>query len=89
MTAKNAVKIAMENPEFVKHHTAVQAANIQFAINPHAAKATGCLMFWVDGECFYYGFDGCNIQLGKYSKIKANWIAEHGYGLIIRNPSFV
>lgn len=89
MTAKQAVKIAMENPAFVAHHTKVQAANIRFAQNPESfVEKTGCLMFWVDGECFFYGFDGCQVKLGKYSTIKANWLAEKGYGLVIRNPSF-
>ena len=88
MTAKKAAQIAMCNPDFVKHHTKVQAANIQYAINPDKAEKTACLMFWVDGECFYYGFDGCEVKLGKYGRTKANWLAEQGYGLVIRNPSF-
>ena len=84
MTAKTAAKIAMCNPDFVKHHTAVQAANIQFAINPDTAQKTGCLTFWVDNECFYYGFDGCVVQLGKHTRRNTERFSKMGFGLVIR-----
>lgn len=84
MTARKAASIAMCNPEFVKHHTAVQAANIQAAINPNGNYATATLCFIVDGEYFVYGFDGCEVVLCKSNKTSSKYFEDRGIGLLIR-----
>ncbi len=84
MTARQAFKIAMSNPEFLAHHKIVKNAEIQYKVFPLAAKKTRCLHFWVDGEAFYYGFDGCEIQLGKHSKSFTLRVDPKEYGIVIR-----
>ena len=84
MTFKKAYQIAMNHPGFRNHVNTVTAATIQAAINPEATNTTPCLVFIVDDEYFYYGFDGCEIQKGKYSPKAAARFRDNGFGLPIR-----
>lgn len=84
MTTREAFKIAMSNTEFQAHHKAVKNAEKQYMVFPLAAKKTRCLHFWIDGEAFYYGFDGCETQLGKHSKSFTQHVDPNEYGIIIR-----
>ena len=43
------------------------------------------LIFSVDGECFYYGWDGCEkIIKGKHTEKRSQWLLNHNRVLIIR-----
>lgn len=43
------------------------------------------LIFSVDGECFYFGWDGCDkIMKGKHTEKRSQWLLDHKRALIIR-----
>ena len=79
MTTNNAFRIAMKNEEFVKHHEKVQ----RYA-EEHREHNGPCLVFVVDDEYFYYGYDGCEVVKGKYRPKVADRFRKDGFGLVIR-----
>ena len=84
MTFKKAFQIATNHPGFQNHVRSVAEAEARAAIFPEETSTTPCLVFVVDDEYFYYGFDGCEIQKGKYSPEAAARCRENGFGLPIR-----
>ncbi len=94
MKVKAAYEIALNSSvEFCKHDEAVRAAKKQFdnAVKNDPSRtrvcvdATPCLIFAIDDEYFYYGFDGTEIQIGKCSKKAAARHRKDGFGLTIRS----
>lgn len=87
MPFEKAFIIAMKNPTFAAHFNKVTMAHNRFKANPTArGEKVDRLIFIVDGEYFYYGFDGFEIVQGKLKWFVAEWMAEQGKGLLIREP---
>ena len=59
MTTKKALTIACKNSAFLKHYNNV-LNNVK----------TGCVLFQINDETFYCGFDGTEIMTGKHSAKK-------------------
>ena len=87
MTTRKALSIAMKNPTFIMHHDKVHKVVNYLKANPRAHVArVERLIFIVDGEYFYYGFNGREVEFGKYNYHTSLWLAEQGKGLLIREP---
>lgn len=77
MTFKQAHKMAMErSASFRKQDALVRKAM-------ETGGQTACLTFTIEGETFYYGFDGVDLQAGKYSKHRAEVLMDRDESLII------
>lgn len=77
MTFKQAHKMAMnKSAAFRKQDALVRQAM-------ETGGQTACLTFTIEGETFYYGFDGVDLQAGKYSKHRAAALVERDESLII------
>lgn len=77
MTFKQAHKMAMErSTSFRKHDAQVREAM-------ETGGQSACLTFTIEGETFYYGFDGVDLQCGKYSKYRAEILMDREESLII------
>lgn len=87
MTFNKAFIIASKNPTFCVHLNKVTKAYERFKANPSVrGEKVDRLIFIVDGEYFYYGFNGIEIEQGKLKWFVAEWMAERGKGLLIRDP---
>lgn len=77
MKFKDAFKIAMGNDSFRKHHE-----NVVKSVD--AGVHTGCMIFAIDGECFYYGFDGVDLHKGRMTERRSEILLSRNECLIIR-----
>jgi len=72
MTFRRAVEYAQFKSErFKKHYEQTWDAIL------HGGQ-TPCYIFAIDGETFYYGYDGVDLHCGKHSKKRAAYLIEHG-----------
>ena len=78
MTFKEALEIAIKNDEVVRRH----ANRVRIAVG--LGGSTGCLPFMVNGEAFYYGFDGVDLHAGKYTKAQTHYLVKKDAIRIIR-----
>lgn len=78
MTFKQAYKYAMEHSnEFRKHDEMVKKAM-------ENNEMSACLVFSVDpGQTFYYGFDGLELQKGRHTAKRSQYLIENERALII------
>lgn len=78
MTFTQAYKYAMEHSnEFKKHDEAVKKAM-------ENKEQSACLVFSVDpGQTFYYGFDGLQVQKGRHTAKRSQYLIENERVLII------
>lgn len=44
---------------------------------------TGCYIFAIGAETFYYGFDGIDLHCGKHTKKRAAYLIGHGLAEVI------
>ena len=77
MTITKAFSIAMKNPVFNRHYHNVMEAKAN-------GTQSSCMIFAIDGECFYYGFDGVKLQKGKHTEKQSAYLLIHGMAYIIR-----
>ena len=78
MAFDQAYKYAMTHSEVFRNHDAVvKRCKKQNEKSPCMAFACS------PNEAFYYGFDGCEMQKGKYSQKTTEWLAKTGMLFII------
>lgn len=77
MTFKEALIIARDNEIFRKHFDEVMTAKFH-------KIPTACMVFAVDGECFYFGFDGVDLSKGKHTEKRSRQLIDRNEALIIR-----
>lgn len=77
MTFNQAYNQAMERSAiFRRHDQHVKEAQKN-------GEQSSCLSFAIEGEVFYYGFDGVDLHRGKYSKRRAAVLNDRDESLII------
>jgi len=78
MTFNEAFRVGAEtgNREFLDFISVVTKAF-------HEGKASPCLIFSVDGECFSWGYDGVKFHKCKHTKKRSAYLLAHGT-LVIR-----
>lgn len=77
MTFNQAYKQAMErSASFRRHDAHVKEAQAK-------GEQSSCLSFAIEGEVFYYGFDGVDLHRGKYNKHRAAVLNNRDESLII------
>ena len=78
MKFNEAFEIAMaESADFRGHVDQVREAQ-------ESNGRTGCLIFSIGDESFYYGFDGLDIVKGKHSAKRSAYLINRGETLVIR-----
>jgi hypothetical protein len=82
MNVVDAFKIALSNSEFIEHDNMVKLAEQVNALG-YAAK-TACLLFCIDEEVFYYGFDGVRLHKGKHTPARSAYMIRNHNVLKIR-----
>ena len=85
MKYSEAIKIALQNPEFKSMYSAFRAGGF---------IANGSLQFSVDGEAFFYGFEkiyddatgvtAIRFRGGKHNPYRAAALIERGESFVIR-----
>lgn len=77
MTIKQAIEYAAgKSAKARKHFERVRAAMAN-------GRYTGCYIFAIGKETFYYGFDGVDLHRGRHSQSRAAHILERGEADII------
>lgn len=77
MTFNQAYKYAMRRSErFRRHDEHAKASKA-------AREQSACMIFVVDGEAFYYGFDGVDMHKGKHTRRRGKELIDKGEVLII------
>ena len=77
MTTKGAFEYAIRRSDEFRNHVCAVAKAVS------ENRQSSCLAYAVNGEAFYYGFDGCDLQSGKYSKKRADYLIKRGDVLVI------
>ena len=77
MTFKEAYKIAMQNEDFSKFDKHVKDC-VEKGIQ------SACRVFSIDGNCFYYGFDGATLHKGKHTQKRSEYLIKKGEVQTIR-----
>ena len=77
MTFNQAYKMAMERSEHFRRHD----AKVKEAMAN--GGDTACLIFSIEGETFYYGFDGVDLHKGKHTRRRACQLMDRHESLII------
>ena len=78
MEFNKAYKIAgARNADIIRDYKAAEVAASRFDAG-EPVNATGCTIFCVNGDVFYFGFDGVDFVRGKYSaRSAARWLSRH------------
>ena len=77
MTFKEAYKIATQNEDFSKFDKRVKYC-VEKGIQSE------CIVFSIDGNCFYYGFDGVTLHKGKHTQKRSEYLIKKGEVKTIR-----
>ena len=77
MTFKEAYKYAKENSEEFNR------IDSQIKADAKQGVQSACLQFQIDGEVFYYGFDGVDWHRGKQTPKRAEYLIRKEETLII------
>lgn len=76
--------------EFIRHATLVnESSNLYNMMDPASVNAyivvpSTLLVFSVDDEYFYYGFNGKKIEMGKCNEHVSRFYRKTGFGLKVR-----
>lgn len=77
MTFNQAYKEAMaRSASFRKHDERVKEAMAK-------GEQSACLTFGIDGEAFYYGFDGVDMHKGKHTSRRSQVLHDRDHVLLI------
>lgn len=77
MTGKQAIDYARaRSARAQKHYESVQAAMAK-------GEYTGCYIYAIGRETFYYGFDGVDLHCGKHPQNRSALILERGEADVI------
>lgn len=76
MNAREALVIARSNEVFRRHYDRVMTARLH-------KEPTACIIFAINDETYYFGFDGVDIHLGKHSKKRSQAILRRGDAFVI------
>ena len=72
MTFKRALELAEKNDPLIANHAQI-VRRAQKDGTP-----TGCAIFSIGDEVFYYGFDGVDLHAGKHAKRQARMMISDG-----------
>lgn len=77
MKAREAIELARAKSAVAqKHFDRVQDAMAN-------GQYTGCYIFAIGSETFYYGFDGIKLHCGKHTQKRSAYLIEHGMAEVI------